>query len=599
MNLREKNLAVLRDRWPEMARRVEAARSRKSRPGRSEADAQRLAARWLHDRRIRNGALLAVTGFGDGVHVRQLLRVLPPRARLFVSEATAVDLRAAFEARDHSAVLADPRLTLGVGECDEEFFRSLEKLSVLHVTDVQPMIFAPLYNEAPEYQARFLTEFARQFDMRRKLEGTRVVDAELWQANSFANLPHLVSAPDVAVLRGALTGLPLVIVSAGPSLDESLDFLRAASRVAVVVAVNSSYRALRHAGIVPPLVLAADPREFTERGFAGVPCDGTFLATTHIVHPAVVCRFAGRTFTWSGSNELVQTLRRRCGLAPGTAIVEQGTVSACAVDLAMLMGCDRICLVGQDLAVQGDGRSHARDTFYSDLGMNHTATADCRKLPGNTLPEVLVEGKLYIYLKVFEQLVIHRPRLKWLNTARLGARIAGVPYAGFDEALAWLGRGSAAKVGAVLARRHAAGGPHCLDGDRLRAALGGTRPFATRVLQAALRAAVGLESLPDAVLAPGGESDPAVLSALAAVAEIEDLIAKFSDEAAILEEGRARLELYKVRTIEAQLSEAREHVRRILVGREFAWAMAEGAWFLENCLEHLDRELVGKSGPTP
>ena len=206
MKPRAKNLAVVRERWPEIAQRVEGARSARQRPGRSEADARRLASRWLDQRRIRVGALLAVTGFGDGVHVRELLRVLPPRARVFVGDADASELRAAFEAADHTAVLADPRLTLGVGACDEAFFRAVDKLPVLHVTDVQPMIFAPLYNGAAEYYARFLTEFARYFDMRRKLEGTRVADAALWQANTFANLPRLVTAPDVAVLRGALAG---------------------------------------------------------------------------------------------------------------------------------------------------------------------------------------------------------------------------------------------------------------------------------------------------------------------------------------------------------------------------------------------------------
>src|SRR5690606_13857513 len=188
----------------------------------------------------------------------------------------------------------------------------------------------------------------------------------------------------------------------------------AASRVAVVVAVNSSYRAVRNAGIVPTLVLAADPRGFTLRGFAGVRADGPYIVTTPIVHPGVTAMFAGRSFTWTGDNELVHVLRRRVGLPPGTPLVEQGTVSACAVDLAVLLGCDRICLVGQDLAVRDDGRSHASDSFYTDLGMNEADTAECRRLPGNTLPEVLVEGKLYVYLKVFEQLVVHRRGLKWI-----------------------------------------------------------------------------------------------------------------------------------------------------------------------------------------
>lgn len=253
-----------------------------------------------------------------------------------------------------------------------------------------------------------------------------------------------------------------------------------------------------------------------------------------------------------------------------------------------------MCLVGQDLAVQPDGRSHAQDSFYSDLGMNRTDVADCRRFPGNTLPEVLVEGKLYVYLKIFEQLVVHRPGLKWLNTSRLGARIAGVPYADFDDALRWLGQGSAAKVPGVLASRHAAGGRFCLSADALRAALGGTRPFAARALEAALRAAACVENLADSVLARGGETDGALQGGLHAIGEVEDLIAKFADESAIMEEGRTRIELFRARGLESQLTGMEPHARRLLQGREYAWAIAEGAWFLANCLDRLDRELAGK-----
>jgi hypothetical protein len=58
------------------------------------------------------------------------------------------------------------------------------------------------------------------------------------------------------------------------------------------------------------------------------------------------------------------------------------------------------------------------------------------------------------------------------------------------------------------------------------------------------------------------------------------------------------MDLHNARNVELQLAGAQDHVRRILAGREFAWAMVEGAWFLENCLEQLDRELTGNSGHT-
>jgi len=583
----KENLAALAVRFPEVARRVAAAPAEPV-AMRSDDDARRIAGRWLSGRRIRQGALLVVSGFGDGVHLRVLLSVLPDRAKVFATEASPGRLRAVFDQADVRDILGDARLLLGVGETGDGFFAALPKSDILEFADIEPWIFAPAYNEAPEYYARCFTEFARHVDVSRKLEGTRIADAALWQANSFANLDALAAAPELPALAGVFRGRPMVLVSAGPSLDESLDFLREASRVAVIVAVNSSYRAVRRAGVVPHLVLAADPREFTARGFAGVPVDGTFLVTTPIVHPDVVASFAGRTFIWSGANALFLELRRRLEMPAGIRIVEQGTVSACGIDLAIVMGCDRVCLVGQDLAIRADGRSHAEDSFYTDLGANRADTEECRRLPGNTLPEVLVESKLYIYLKTFEQLAVHRPQLKFCNTARLGARIAGMPYLPFDQALTWLGTKSTSGATDALAGRHDSGAAQALGRDRARDVLRPTRAFAAEMLKRALRAAALCEAFSDESVEEAAGDDARFSGVWAAADQIRAYAAENPGDFEILEGGRTRLELHKARaSAQALPAGMAASTKRFVAEREYAWAMAEGAWFLLHQLDSL------------
>ena len=202
-------------------------------------------------------------------------------------------------------------------------------------------------------------------------------------------------------------------------------------------------------------------------------------------------------------------------------------------------------------------------------------------------------------VRQLHQLVVHRPGLQWRNTARRGARIPGVPYANFDDALRWLGGGSAAPVPSVLAGRHAAGGAQCLNADRLRAALAGTRPFAEQVLRAALAAVAAIEALPDARLGAGQAEHPEVAAALRTLDALQELLSKFPEETGILEEGRTRLELYKAQAAEAQVARLEEHARRLLLGREFAWALAEGAWFLARSLEVFETALAEKVAAPP
>ena len=46
------------------------------------------------------------------------------------------------------------------------------------------------------------------------------------QKNTMKNLQHMVNAPDIGELAGKFEDIPFILVGAGPSLDESIDFLK-------------------------------------------------------------------------------------------------------------------------------------------------------------------------------------------------------------------------------------------------------------------------------------------------------------------------------------------------------------------------------------
>ena len=591
------NLKALRDRFPVAARRIEQASASASSTGYTNEEIGILADLWLANRRWSSQGIYCVSGWCDGWHVEALLAVLPQDAWILVVENDPAVLRRWMAGADVRGVLGDPRLLVGVGRPDEAFFSCLDEVPILDVGEVLPVVFAPGYNRAPAEYATAFTEFARQVNTRRKLWGTAVVDAPLWQSNTFANLARLAAAPDVAALSGAFAGWPMVLVSAGPSLDESLEFVREASRSALVVAVNSSYRAVRHAGVIPHFVLAADPRQFVAMGFRGVAVGGSWLLTTPIVNPEVVAMFEDRCLTWSGSNEIFTEMRRRCGLPVGTTLVEHGTVSACAVDLAALLGCDRVCLVGQDLAVRTDGRTHAVDTFYSDLKLNAVDPGKCRMLSGNTLDRVPVEEKLYVYLKAFEQLVARMPHMRFCNTARLGARIEGVDYVPLASAPAWLGMVERIDPRAIIERAVTSGPGATMTAGQILRVVGRLDVFAREVLAAALKAASMIEGLPDRYASENYRDAAPVRAAIQSARDLRKILSAQPRDTAILEAGQTRLELYRCRRAQKLIAAGAEHWVKIMREREYAWAMAEGAWFLVRRLEESIRTLGGVPNP--
>ena len=428
-------LSFIRKRFPALQARYQTASSRGSEPKTFQSrNWEALLDRWLEGIAFKRNAVYALSGFGDGSPARALLDRLPDDSYLFCQEKDVESFRSKADAQSTLELLEDPRFFLGLGELDQDCFESLSRMPTLEIQDAHPMVFAPLYNEAPDFYGSFFAEFAKSFDYWRKLYGTNVTAAGRWQANTLANAPILINAPDIGALEGAFRGCTLILAAAGPSLDESLEFIRANRDRCLVVAVNSSFRALRNAGITPHFVLAADPYDYTDRGFRGMSAEGTLLICPFIVCPKVVERFAGRIFTWSKNHLLASYLRLKAGESLGTEILEWGTVSACVFDIAKLFGCARVIFAGQDLAAKSDGQLHASDSFYRDDHDNRIVVEQCRMVPGNTIEEVPIEEKLFVYLKTFTQLAAERAgEGEFVNVSRLGARIDGIPYVSLDE----------------------------------------------------------------------------------------------------------------------------------------------------------------------
>ena len=83
----------------------------------------------------------------------------------------------------------------------------------------------------------------------------------------------------------------------------------------------------------------------------------------------------------------------------------------------------RVYFVGQDMCVRDDGRYYSDDTSYSDSGAHYASSNKGQRLPGNTQEKVLVEGRLFVYLKTFEQFIKESPDVEYINLCRTGVRI--------------------------------------------------------------------------------------------------------------------------------------------------------------------------------
>ena len=550
-----------------------------------EKNPQRLIERWASNLKLVPESLYSLSGMGDGSHAKYLLENSGTGINLMVVEKDPALLRETLARFDLSELLANDRFLIGTGEPNEQFFTPIQGAALTGVAEVNSLTFAPLQMCDEAYYDRVRNELARQYLVIRPLMEVNVRTATNLQENTLRNLPHMFGAPDISELAGKFEDIPFILIGAGPSLDESIDFLKDMQDKAIIVASNSPYRKLINNGIRPHLVVTADPMEPTLAGFQNVKLDHVPLACPFSAYPEIVERFSGRIVSWCTFNPIVKALREQRNQPEGTPIMEQGTVSGCVLDISRVLGCKKVMFIGQDMCVRDDGRYYTDDSFYADAGNHYASTDKGQRLPGNTQEKVLVEPRLFVYLKTFEQFISKKHEsVEYRNLARTGARIEGAPYITYEEATEWVGEGTNSKefdsfLGNLLQNQE--------KNTDLKSLFDPIKKYANDILKASLEGAVEIEMLPEKFKDVNYSDNKKLKNQLLRGADVNQLVDSNQTLWHVLLEGRTKRELVIYQRLLREIVFKNKTWESVQKNKEYFWALSEGCHWLLNTLDDL------------
>jgi hypothetical protein len=538
--------------------------------------------RWASNLRTKSESLYSLTGFGDGSHIKHFIENTSGGTNFLVTEKDPSLIRETLSRIDLSDVLSNDRLLLGAGECNDDFFKDLQGAAMLGLSDVNSVIFSPLHCVDEAYYDNARNEMVRQYLVIRPLMEVNLRTGTNLQENTFENMKHMANSPDVGELAGMFADTPFILIGAGPSLDESIDFLKEVQDRAIIVTSNSPYRKLINSGIRPHLAVTADPLSPTLAGFNNVSLDGVPLACPFSAYPEIVKRFSGRILSWVTFSPIVDVLKAAMGQKPGTAIMEQGTVSGCVLDLSRLFGCRKVLFIGQDMCVRSDGKYYTNDSAYSDSGSHYTSKMEGHRLPGNCEDEVIVEGRLYVYLKTFEKFISENPSVEYRNLAKTGVRVQGAPYLDYDDALQWIGSNTTSvpfdeKVHELLSQQ----GPVPELSDVFFKA----RKYVENLLQECLSLAIKTELLPAKFSGTNYERNKNVLDLLQSSEKVNKLVDSDQQLWNLLLDGKTKAELAVYKRIIRDINHPNANWSAIQKNKEYFWALSEGCHWLLNLMD--------------
>lgn len=378
-------------------------------------------------------AIYVVQGFGFGYHVVELERRVCEESKILVVERNMDVFVSALRHIDMTELINSPKVCFSVNEkisLTQLKFKRL--INYWQEPSIETIRFAPAVNLDPGFFAELTERIRDEFLVDIRNIGTLIFLSTLWQYNTLKNLEYIIKSPGVNRIAEdrLFEGRTVVMVSAGPSLNKSIGYLKEYKDRVTIICVGTALKALLKHGIKPDIVVAVDGSHKMMAQFEGLELDGIHLVSSSSLFPGIVELFKGQTFFFGGGNEVVQWLSPVIGENGSLAV--GGTVAVSAIDLAVQGGAENILLIGQDLSYLEDGTTHADNTMYDGVKAD---TSGWRRIPGNYDEEVLTDSMFFTYLKIMERLVAGIKTSNVVNCTAGGARIEGLEPMDFKQAL--------------------------------------------------------------------------------------------------------------------------------------------------------------------
>lgn len=186
----------------------------------------------------------------------------------------------------------------------------------------------------------------------------------MWLSQGVENLPHIAQQPSFMHLASAISNMPLVIISPGPSLDKNIKYLNRIKSKAILLAPAQSVAALQREGITPDIVMIADPCDllYMLEGSDISAVKGILIGVS--CHPEIYRRYHEKIISFNVNGPIDRWISDIFN--DNHPLGACGSVSSMAFLLAGQMRCDPIILVGQDLAF-ADGKQYSKGSIDGEV----------------------------------------------------------------------------------------------------------------------------------------------------------------------------------------------------------------------------------------
>lgn len=363
-------------------------------------------------------AVLTMVGLSNGDFVREYLSKNKAKSICIVYEPSVEIFMQVIQNIDISDILSDNKVVLTIKGINESLLNAcLSKVIQIHNRKTNRHIVLPKYEDIfAEDCSNMERVLEEQYD---RLKAETVTVSEYGKkscANSIYNMRYLPGCRSGRDYVGRFPeDMPVIIVSAGPSLDKNIDLLKDAKNKALILAVDTAIPRVLQAGITPDIVISVDYnkslKHFKVEGVKNL----TFLADMDM-NTAVLDYVKPENIIFDSSDSLLWDRLFREQGSEIWMVDSGGSVSTAAIAHMIAWGFKKIILVGQDLALTGN-RVHAGENSNS-ADNNKWATTYVQGIDGQ---DILTRKDYCIYIRWIEDVAYKYPDISIIDATEGGA----------------------------------------------------------------------------------------------------------------------------------------------------------------------------------
>lgn len=320
---------------------------------------QKEAKRWAGQYEFNNiNASVVMFGIANGVFAKAILEKLKEDAIVFFIEPDISLFIYCLMNFDMCDIISDTRVYLFIDKINYEslYFAFLSKITEVMLPNQIVCTYPGMEKVYKEKAEKFMELIKRCYGIQLSLaiDSNQVYQKGI--ANTFKNLHFIKDSNYLTEFVGKIPeDVPVIIVSAGPSLDKNIAYLEKAEKKAFIIATDTAVKYLIAHDVHYDVIITKDIKK-SDKHLRNEKCYNKPIISDIRSQNSILERNKGRKI-WNNTSDFLYKLYGKYGLKY-TSCMLGVSVATDAFLVAELVGAKRIVLIGQDLAFAGK-YSHA------------------------------------------------------------------------------------------------------------------------------------------------------------------------------------------------------------------------------------------------